>query len=141
MSNCQISHGQVALPKRLPPCNVSPSKDKVDLTLGKRSSQVKGFKGSKGTPCMAGLEIGDEITHVNDLRFMNWHPGLVRTGGLGQWVQGWSAPSVVGGSEKVVLPVDDFSFSSGARRYQIQRQIPEMQVRPRAGARTCGFPQ
>ena len=79
--------------------------------MGKRSSQVKGFKGSKGTPCMAGLEIGDEITHVNDLRFMNWHPGLVRTGGLGQWVQGWSAPIVVGGSEKVVLQVDDVSFS------------------------------
>lgn len=69
---CQISHGQVALAKGFH-TSLQPSKDQVDLTLGKRSSLVKGF-GSKGGP--GGLEIGDEITHVNDLRFMSWHPGL-----------------------------------------------------------------
>ena len=51
------------------------SKDQVDLTLGKRSSRVKGFKGSLGDG-LSGLEIGDEITHVNELRFMSWYPGL-----------------------------------------------------------------
>eukprot|EP00434_Breviolum_minutum_P027233 symbB.v1.2.024084.t1/scaffold2256.1/size84244/1 len=41
--------------------------DEVDLMLGKQSSMVKSVT-SEGP-----LQRGDEITHVNDLRFMNWY--------------------------------------------------------------------
>lgn len=45
------------------------AQEKVNLTLGKRSCLVRGFAGSSS------LEVGDEITHVNDMRFMTWHRG------------------------------------------------------------------
>jgi len=44
--------------------------DEVDLMLGKQSSMVKSVA-SEGP-----LQRGDEITHVNDLRFMNWQLGV-----------------------------------------------------------------
>ncbi|CAK8993701.1 unnamed protein product [Durusdinium trenchii] len=46
----------------------------LDLRLGKRNCRVRGLRLEDGLSLEAlGLEVGDEITHVNDVSFMTWY--------------------------------------------------------------------